>query len=294
MAAGMGSRYGGLKQVEGFGPAGETLLEYSVYDALKAGFTQATFIIRKEMEDIFRQSIVSRFQGKIDVKLVFQENELSADDAALAGGQPNRKKPWGTGHAMMTGLAVQEGPFLVMNADDFYGASAFASAAAFFQSIQGVSGEYGIVGYEIIRTLSPNGAVSRGVLACDANGFLEGIKEHHGVERKTEGVQFLDSETEMKYILGKRTLVSMNLLALTPEISAVAKAAWRQFLQKDGLREGSEFGVPDILEAVIKMGMGKIHVVPTEADWMGVTHPDDAPSVRQGLLNLDYPSPLWS
>lgn len=296
LAAGMGSRYGGLKQMEGFGPNGETLLEYSVYDALECGFGRAVFVIRKDMEETFRETVAARLAGKIEMELVFQEPDLDAGEAAQAGGVRDREKPWGTGHALLTALPAVAEPFLVMNADDFYGRGAFREAAAFFEDPARDSRTFGLVGYRLGLTLSPHGQVSRGVLEHSEAMLLRGIEERHQIERKTEGIQYLDTKTNVRYGLDVRTPVSMNLLALTPEVRPVVESAWMDFLGERGGEPGAEFGIPDVLASAMAEGYA-IRVIPTEESWMGVTHPDDAESVREGLRRRveagQYPDPLW-
>lgn len=298
MAAGLGSRYGGLKQMEGFGPSGERLLEYSVFDAIRAGFERAVFVIRKEMEADFREVVLSRFQDRIACETVFQESSLDAEETALAGGMPaDRKKPWGTGHALLRGLSAVDEPFLLMNADDFYGLDAFRAARSFVADTADQPDAHAIIAYRLIKTLSPNGTVSRGLIQADADGRLEGIEERHKIERKTEGVIYFDAASQMKFSLDKKTPVSMNLVALKPSVKAVAKTEWHAFLKASAQVPGSEFGVPDIVDALRRKG-GDIRVIPTDEKWMGVTHPDDAAFVRQGLAAKieagDYPQKLWA
>lgn len=295
LAAGMGSRFGGLKQMQGFGPHGETLLEYSVYDALRCGIRHAVFIIRESMEQDFQEKVVDRLKGRIETDLVFQEPELTAEETALAGSIRERSKPWGTGHALKVGLEAVRGPFLVLNADDFYGSGALAAGAAFLEkSSTGFS--HALVAYRLDRTLSPHGTVSRGVLAVDESGRLTGIRERHQIERKTEGIQYLDARTKIKYRLGGETQVSLNLLGLRPEVGVPLEQAWRQFLQNDAAVPGAEFGIPDVLSAALEANQN-IAVVGTGESWMGVTHPDDAAWVRHALQErVDagvYPAPLW-
>ncbi len=296
LAAGMGSRYGGLKQMEGFGPQGETLLEYSVYDAIRSGFARAVFVIQRKMETAFAETVGRRLEEKIEVALAFQDPELRPEETAQAGCRPEREKPWGTGHALRSALPAVNEPFLVMNADDFYGRGAFEEAAEFLGEASREGGTFGLVGYQLGRTLSPHGQVSRGVLNLSEGMLLRGIEERHQIERKTEGIQYLDTDTNIRYRLGGRALVSMNLLALTPEINPVVEAAWMNFLKEDGGDPKAEFGVPDVMEAAMEAGH-RIRVIPTEEGWMGVTHADDAESVRAGLRHRvgegQYPDPLW-
>lgn len=298
MAAGLGSRYGGLKQMEGFGPAGERILEFSVFDAIRAGFGSAVFIIRKDMESDFREQVLVRFQNRIPCKLVFQPTELSPAEADIAGGAPaGRTKPWGTGHALLCALQQIDSPFLLMNADDFYGPESFRQAAEFFESTPEETDQHAIIAYNLSRTLSRFGTVSRGVIETDAEGNLLGITERHKIERKTEGIIYEDPESGRTYILGRNTPVSMNLMALKPSVRPVAEKAWKTFLENSAHMAQAEFGVPDVLETLRTRPGSTIKVLNTPESWMGVTHPDDAPSVREGLKQQTdsgtYPSPLW-
>lgn len=290
LAAGMGSRYGGLKQMEGFGPQGETLLEYSLYDARLAGFERVVCVIRRDMEDLFREKVLARFPAGWDTRLVFQDTVLA--DGRGAG----RSKPWGTAHALRCGLEAVEGPFLVMNADDFYGRKAFAQAAGFLRGPGRAGTDYGLIAYRVDRTLSPAGQVSRGVCQVSPEGWLEGIRETHRLEWKTEGIQFTDTTDGRTYSLARDTPVSMNLLAFNPTLGPAVEAGWDEFLAGKGNDPKAEFGIPDALQRVLQSGAGRIRVLPTEETWMGVTHPDDRPHVEAGLRERvgrgEYPSPL--
>lgn len=295
LAAGMGSRFGGLKQMQGFGPRGETLLEYSVYDAMRSGFDHAVFVIRRSMKEDFEKHVLSRFAHKLEVTMVFQEAELSPADLELSGDVPSRQKPWGTGHALKLGMEAVPGALVVINADDFYGRGALAAGAAFLER-EDRPAPFALIAYRLEHTLSHHGTVSRGVLAVNEEDELVGIREHHQIERKTEGIQYLDAKTRIKYLLGRDTLVSLNLLALTPLIREITQEAWNRFLREKAAKEGAEFGIPDVLAAAIEEGH-RVAVLPTDERWMGVTHPDDSEWVREGLAKLVetgvYPKDLW-
>jgi len=296
LAAGMGSRYGGLKQMEGFGPNGETLLEYGIFDALRHGFRRAVFVIRKDMERDFRERVTAKFEDRIEVELVFQDRELSAEEGSLAGAVPERTKPWGTGHALLTGLSRLSEPFLVLNADDYYGSNAFMKGVAFLDGAAAEAPHFALLAYRLDRTLSPHGQVSRGIVERDDRSRLTGIREQHEIERKTEGIQYLDAKTGVKYILGGETPVSMNLLAMTPAVETFARSAWEEFLAARGSEANAEFGIPDILSAIVRNGE-TVTVVLTDEKWMGVTHVEDAAFVRDGLRKKIkagiYPERLW-
>lgn len=298
LAAGMGSRYGGLKQMEGFGPQGETLLEYNLYDGLKRGFSKAVFVIRRSMEIDFRQRVIQRLEKDLETEVVFQDLELSPEDQKLVGSDiPRRTKPWGTGHALLAALPVFNEPFVVLNADDYYGAGAFTEAAGFLEDTRASSVLAGLIAYRLEQTLSSHGSVSRGVLEKDAQGFLKRIQERHQIERKTEGIQYLEQETQRKYNLHGKTLVSLNLLACRPGFTDFVYEAWEHFLREKGSDPTTEFGIPDILDHLLQRG-SSVAVVPTQESWLGVTHADDAPRVRKGLMDKieagHYPKQLWN
>lgn len=298
LAAGMGSRYGGLKQMEGFGPQGETLLEYNLHDAMHEGFNRAVFIIRESMEADFRNRVTRRLDGFLETEVVFQRSELDVADRQRIGAElPPREKPWGTGHALLSALPVLDEAFVVLNADDFYGSGAFAEASRFLEDPAATEAVAGLIAYRLKQTLSSHGSVSRGVLEQDEKGFLTGIRERHQIERGPGGIDFLETETGRKYPLEGDTLVSLNLLACRPGLKDYARKAWEAFLKEKGMKPKAEFGIPDILQRVLRSGE-RIAVVPTGERWMGVTHADDAPVVRKELREQveagHYPEHLWT
>ncbi len=289
LAAGMGSRYGGLKQIDPVGPSGETVLDYAVFDALRAGFGRVVFVIRRDFEELFRTQIGARYTGKIAVDYVFQ-----SIDALPPGHTPpaDREKPWGTGHAVWCARDAVKENFAVINADDFYGADSFNRLAAFLTAAPAKSAaadEFAIVGFRMANTLSENGAVSRGVCATDGAGHLASIVETHGITAAEVGP-------------GKKfsgdTIVSMNCWGFTPALFAGLDAQFREFLAARGAEPKSEFYLPGSVSTMIGRGEATVRVLPTDSAWFGVTYREDKPRVQAALLELvqagRYPARLWS
>lgn len=290
LAAGMGSRYGGLKQVDPMGPAGETVLDYSVYDAMRAGFERVLFIIRRDFEKEFRAAVGARFSDRVRVDYVFQELDALPAGHALPEG---RVKPWGTGHAVWCAREALAGPFAVVNADDFYGAGSFACLARFLRaaaSAESTTPEYAMVGFRLANTLSEHGAVSRGVCAVGSDGVLAGIEEHTGILASEVG-----SGTGAKYAPG--TVVSMNCWGFSAAFLPQLETCWRGFLAANGSSQKSEFYLPFAVNDLLRAGAARVHVLPTDDQWFGVTYREDKPRVQAAIGELvasgAYPSPLW-
>ncbi|MDF3056872.1 MAG: nucleotidyltransferase [Rariglobus sp.] len=287
LAAGMGSRYGGLKQVDPMGPSGETVLDYSVHDAVRAGFGRVLFIIRRDFETEFRAVIGARFEGRVQVDYVFQALDALPSGHALPAG---RTKPWGTGHAVWCAREALDGPFAVVNADDFYGAGSFERLARFLRAAAVVKTsppEFAMVGFELANTLSEHGAVSRGVCTVGADGILQGIEEHTGILATEVG--------EGKKYPGATT-VSMNCWGFTPAFLPLLDARWRGFLATHGTSEKTEFYLPFAVNDLLASGEACVHVLPTSDQWFGVTYREDKPRVQAAIAALvasgAYPSPL--
>lgn len=287
LAAGMGSRYGGLKQVDPMGPAGETVLDYSVFDAVRAGFSRVLFVIRREFEVEFRARIGSRFAGRIEVDYAFQ-----ALDALPEGRRPppGRVKPWGTGHAVWCALGALNGPFAVVNADDFYGADSFVRLAEFLrESVVSKATEFAMVGFALHKTLSEFGAVSRGLCAVDEEGRLLSIVERSGITAADVGCSGS---------LLPDARVSMNCWAFTSAFLPLLHDRWLDFLAKQGEAEKAEFYLPAAVNELLIAGAARVRVLPTESSWFGVTFREDKPAVQAAISELvasgAYPSPLWS
>lgn len=293
LAAGMGSRYGGLKQLDGLGPSGETIMDYSVYDALRAGFGKIVFVIRHDFEQEFREKIISRYEGHVPVEVVFQDlNNLPEGFTAPEG----RTKPWGTGHAVLMGKDVIHEPFAVINADDYYGADSFRVLADFLTSVAGKSNTYGMVGFNISNTLSENGGVSRGYCKVDEQGYLTDVTECHGIERKDGKLIHVLADGSVADF-PENASVSMNMWGFTPDYFQYSEEAFVEFLKVNGKELKSEFYIPSVVNDLIKQGKISLKVEKTASRWFGVTYAADrAATVDEFKRLVDegvYPSPLF-
>ena len=292
LAAGMGSRYGGLKQMDGLGPNGEAILDYSVYDALRAGFGKIVFVIRKDFEDDFRRVVLSKYEGKVQCEICFQ-----SVDKVPAGCTYNteRTKPWGTNHAVLMGKDLIHEPFAVINADDFYGKESFQVLADFLCSVEGKKGEYCMVGYRVCNTLSENGSVSRGVCTTDANGHLTDVVERTKIEDKNGTIVFTENDVDTP--LDPHTPVSMNMWGFTPEYFEYSEKAFKEFLAAHGQELKSEFYIPTLVNDLILAGKATCKVLDTPSKWFGVTYAEDRPQVVMKINQLIkegvYPSKLF-
>jgi NDP-sugar pyrophosphorylase family protein len=292
LAAGMASRYGSMKQVQSFGPSGETIMEYSIYDAINAGFGKVVFIIRKEFADAFKAQIEPKIKGKIEIEYVFQELTAYMGNHTLP---EDRVKPWGTAHAVLCCKELVKEPFAVINADDFYGRDAFKKAYEFLTT-QCNDTTYGIVGYKLRNTLSENGSVSRGVCEVDADSNLLEVNERTKIFRNTEKVIVFEDISGIHPISGSK-FVSMNLMCFAPNFIDLSEKLFDAFLDRNIRDYKSEFYLPFVLNHFINEHMGDVKVVPTESQWFGVTYKEDAPSVKASVENLVaenvYPTNLW-
>jgi hypothetical protein len=287
LAAGMGSRYGGLKQIDPVGPSGETVLDYAVYDALRVGFGRVAFVIRREFEAVFREKIGARYAGRVEVDYVFQSL-----DALPAGFTPpaGREKPWGTGHAVWCARGTVRAPFAVINADDFYGADSFRRLAGFLQEtpVPGAGGRFCMAGFRLAQTLSEHGAVARGVCAAGPDGSLRSIVEQTGITPAEVG-------PGRKYS-GDET-VSMNCWGFTPALFPGLDAQFHEFLAAQGGGLKAEFYLPAAVSAMIGRGEASVQVLPVESAWFGVTYREDKPRVQASLAALvqagAYPGKLF-
>ena len=289
LAAGMGSRYGGLKQVDPMGPAGETVLDYSVYDAMRAGFGRVVFIIRRDFEAEFRVSVGARFENRMQVDYVFQALDALPEGNTVPVG---RVKPWGTGHAVWCAREAIDGPFAVVNADDFYGAGAFARLAHFLSAAaraKTAKPTFALVGYQLAKTLSEFGAVSRGVCEVAADGALIDIEEHTGILATEVGAG-------LKY--ASETIVSMNCWGFTADFLPQLDERWKSFLRAHGTTEKTEFYLPFSVNEILRLDAARVQVLPTDDQWFGVTYREDKPLVQAAIAALlakgAYPSPLWT
>lgn len=280
LAAGMGSRYGGLKQVDPVGPSGETILDYAVFDAIREGFGRVVFVIRKEFEEAFRTQVAAKYADKVKVDYVFQAlDELPPGFAVPAG----REKPWGTGHAVWCARDAVTEPFAVIGADDFFGRDAFRQLAGFLReratADEQAAPKFAMIGYRLLNTLSENGAVSRGVCATGADGYLEKVVEHTGIRREEAG-----TGAGKKYS-GEET-VSMNCWAFTPELFTGLNEQFEAFLEARGGELKSEFYLPEAVSEQVAQGLATVEVRTTTASWFGVTYREDKPRVQAALAEL--------
>ncbi|TAE92082.1 MAG: nucleotidyltransferase [Verrucomicrobia bacterium] len=295
LAAGMGSRYGGLKQMDPMGPQGETVLDYSVYDAIRAGFTRVIFVIRQEFAESFSATVGARFSGKIQVDYAFQ----ALDDLPTGFTPPaSRTKPWGTSHAIRAARHLLDGPFAVINADDFYGQDSYRRAVSFLTnpSADDDIEHHAMVGYRLRNTLSDHGDVNRGICRCDENAHLLSVEEVVKIERESDGIvrgEFLDGERRP---IADDSLVSMNFWAFPPSFLAHLEKHFTEFLEQHGHEEKSECYIPSVVDSLIHQGLADCQVLETSSSWFGVTYPQDKAHVVQNILALtqsgDYPSPL--
>jgi NDP-sugar pyrophosphorylase family protein len=291
LAAGMGSRYGGLKQLDKLGPGGETIMDYSVYDALRAGFGKVVFIIRKSFEKEFRDIFVNKLQGKIAVELVFQELENLPAGYRVPEG---REKPWGTGHAILAAKNAVTTPFAVINADDFYGAEAYQSMYRFLTS-DVKENIYAMCGYQLGNTLSDFGTVSRGICRLDEHKNLVEINECTSIG-KTDGAIYYSLNNE-KFPLQANDIVSMNFWGFHTSLFDFLDEKFQAFLQAQGTQLKSEFYIPMVVDELMKEGKVKTQVLESAAKWFGITYQEDRPITVQKLQELvaekKYPAKLW-
>ena len=298
LAAGMGSRYGGLKQLDPMGPAGETLLDYSVFDALRAGFGRVVFVIRRDFQDQFREAVGRKFEGRTEVGYVFQELDH------LPGGfrrPETRQKPWGTGHAIWCAREEVRTPFAAINADDFYGAGAYRTLADFFAAPPGENtggpAEFAMVGYQLDRTLSDHGSVARGVCAVDARGDLQKIEECTGIERSSPGgpIRSPRADGSSAEFTGAEA-VSMNFWGFTPALFPLLETGLENFLRANLQEAKAEYYIPVAVAEIIAAGAARVRVLPTDGAWFGVTYREDKPVVAASLAALvragAYPADL--
>jgi len=295
LAAGMGSRYGGLKQMDPMGPNGETVLDYSVYDAIRAGFGRVVFIIREDFADAFKQGVGARFADRIQVDYAFQK----LDDLPQGFSVPEgRVKPWGTSHAVRAARDIVKEPFSVINADDFYGADSYQRAAAFFAETSSPDGKshYAMVGYPLKNTLSDHGDVNRGICQIDANRLLTDVEEYLTIEREADGICRGKALDGIRKPVDEENPVSMNFWAFTPDFFTHLEEAFIDFLKENGSKEKSECYIPTIVDTLIRAGKADCRVLETSSHWFGVTYPEDKAHVVESIATLietgDYPAQL--
>lgn len=292
LAAGMGSRYGGLKQIDGLGPNGETIMDYSVYDALRTGFGKVVFVIRKDFEEAFREVVISKYADKVSCEVCFQSVDKVPEGCTY---NPERTKPWGTNHAVLMAKDLIREPFAVINADDFYGRESFQVLADYLKSVEGTTGKYCMVGYRVANTLSENGSVSRGVCATDENGYLTDVVERTKIEKVGDKIIYTEDGVDTE--IAPNSPVSMNMWGFTPEYFEYVEKAFVEFLQARGQELKSEFYIPTLVNDMIRSGKATCKVLDTISKWFGVTYAEDRPQVVMKINNLVkegvYPEKLF-
>ena len=295
LAAGIGSRYGGLKQMEPLGPGGEAVLDYSVFDAHRAGFGRFVFVIRREIEADFRAVFSRRFGEHLDIRYAYQE----LDQLPAGYGLPaDRKKPWGTGHAVLCAAPRLEGPFAVINADDFYGAASFRALAEFLQASRAATPEeFAMVGFRLAHTLSEHGTVARGLCQTDAAGYLCSVEELTAIERIEGGARNKEPDGSYRSLTGEE-IVSMNCWGFTPGLVEGLRRLFADFLDQNTGSLKAEFYLPAAVNTLIQEGRARVKVLPTPAQWFGVTYREDRAVVMESIRALirggEYPERLWS
>lgn len=291
LAAGIGSRYGGLKQADGMGPGRETILEYSVFDAIRAGFGKVVFVIRRDIEDAFREVVGGKVEPHIHTEYAFQEMTTGLDWLSEL---PSRQKPWGTGHAILSARDHIHEPFVAINADDFYGADAFQAIGHFLRNECSPT-QYGMVAYRLSNTLSENGAVSRGVCSVNAEGFLTDVVERTKIERYPDGIFFTD-ETG-RHFLADDTPVSMNFWGFHPAVFEEIESQFRDFVLQTTDNPKAEFYIPKVVNTLVEAGKVRVKVLSSESQWYGVTYPEDKGTVQAALAKMVaekmYREKLW-
>jgi hypothetical protein len=289
LAAGMGSRYGGLKQIDPIGPGGETIMDYSIHDALRAGFGKIVFVIRRDIERAFRETIGARFERRLPVEYVFQELDKLPPGFAVPA---NRTKPWGTGHAILVAAEAIREPFAAINADDFYGANSFRALA---EQLRSGGRDCAMVGFVLRNTLSEFGGVARGVCAVSDDGFLENVTELTKIEPDGAGAKFTDADGNVHPLTGNET-VSMNMWGFTPDLFPLLREHFTAFLQTCAQNQTAEFYIPSVMNSVVGARLARCRVLRTTDSWFGVTYREDRPFVIAGIRRLidrgDYPERL--
>lgn len=293
LAAGMGSRFGGLKQVQPVGPSGELIIDYSVFDALRAGFSKVVAVIREENESDFQEAIGDRLNRHITLEYAHQSLD------ALPVGQtlpPDRAKPWGTGQAVLAAADLVHSPFAVINADDFYGTYSYTTLAAFLDGVDPAAPNYSLVGFTLRRTLSEAGAVSRGVCASDFEGFLKTVTERTRIIGDGNGIHFESSDGVVHGLSGDE-IVSMNMWGFTPAVFPQLESRFENFLQAGRGDDDGEFYLPEAINDLVEVGEASVRVHSTEEDWFGVTYREDLEGCRNAIRDRIgtgiYPERLW-
>lgn len=291
MAAGMGSRYGGLKQIDPVGPSGETIIDYSIYDAMRAGFGRVVFIIRKDIDQAFRDTVGARFERRVPVEYVFQELDMIPAPFIVPAG---RTKPWGTAHAVLAAADAIHEPFAVINADDFYGAESYRVLA---EHLMSGSGDYAMVGFILRNTLSEFGTVARGVCSTNPGGYLETVEELTSIARDGAGAKNTAPDGTERELTGDE-VVSMNYWGFTPRIFEQLREVFQRFLERSAGDLKAECYVPMVVNELVAKGEARVKVLRSRDPWFGVTYREDRPRVVESIRRLieagTYPGTLWS
>ncbi|MBQ6243892.1 MAG: nucleotidyltransferase [Bacteroidales bacterium] len=302
LAAGMGSRYGGLKQMDGLGPNGETIIDYSIYDAVQAGFGKVVYIVRGYFLEQFKETVARKYSNVkccdgTPLEFVFVTQELDKIPARFTL-NPERQKPWGTAHAVLMAADVIKEPFVVINGDDYYGKESFRIAGDWCRAHEGSEGVYAIVGFELDHTLSESGGVSRGICHYDAEQHLTNVVEHLNIQKDADGVVRGDNSVTGEHVeLAAKDLCSMNMWGFTPDYFAKSSAIFETFLEQNLMELKKEFYIPYAIDCMIKAGSAKCDVLSTPSHWFGVTYKEDRPAVVAKFAELAregvYPTPLY-
>ncbi len=302
LAAGMGSRYGGLKQMDGLGPDGETIIDYSIYDAVEAGFGKVVYIVREYFREQMEQVVKEKYSNvkcvdgqPLEFQFVTQELFKIPSQFTL---NPEREKPWGTAHAVLMGKEVVKEPFAVINGDDYYGKESFKILGDWLRAHEGKTGEYALVGFELDNTLSESGGVSRGIGTANADGFLTDVVEHHKIALDEDGKIYGENNVTGETVeLAPKSLCSMNMWGFTPDYFEKSEEIFTKFLEKNINELKAEFYIPYAIDCIIKEGTGKCELLATPSRWFGVTFKEDRPGVVAKFQEFAdkgvYPSPLY-
>lgn len=302
LAAGMGSRYGGLKQMDGLGPNGETIIDYSIYDAVQAGFGKVVYIVREYFREQFEQTVKEKYSHvkcldgqPLEFQFVTQELNKIPEGFTL---NPEREKPWGTAHAVLMAKDVIREPFAVINGDDYYGKDSFRILGDWLRAHEGTEGEYCLVGFELDNTLSESGGVSRGIGTADSNGILTHVEEHHKIAKAEDGKIYGDNAKGEKVELAAKSLCSMNMWGFTPDYFEKSEAIFTDFLKTNINELKAEFYIPYAIDCMIKDNSAKTELLSTPSRWFGVTFKEDRPGVvakfKEFADNGIYPTPLYN
>lgn len=301
LAAGMGSRYGGLKQLDGLGPNSETIIDYSIYDAVKAGFGKVVYIVRDFFKDDLEKLVHEKYKNvtcidgtPLEFDFVSQELDKIPEGFTI---NPEREKPWGTGHALLMAKDIIKEPFAIINGDDYYGKDSFKVMADWLIQHENTKGQFVIVGFQLDHTLSESGGVSRGICTTDENNILTHIEEHHKIEKEADGIVRGDNSNGDRVELAGETLCSMNMWGFTPDYFEKSEDSFITFLKEKGQELKSEFYIPKAIDDMVKGGKATVEVLSTPSHWFGVTYKTDRPGVvakfkefaDQGI----YPTPLY-